>query len=101
MQVTCLVSKVISRVGDCRASLNCHVRIVTVVGIEGRNTCRRVIIVSELCQGQPFMPIILLISAIDANVLFKSLIDPFGLPICLGMISSRDFAVDNESATKR
>ena len=47
----------------------------------------RSIIVSELCQREEFGPIVLLVIAIDSNVLFQGLICSFGLSVSFGVIT--------------
>lgn len=47
----------------------------------GCRVCR--VVVRKFCKGQEVGPIVLLVVDVDANVLFKDLIDAFGLPIGL------------------
>ena len=63
----------------------------TVVCIERRTIdCRLMcIIVCEFCERQKIRPIILLIIAIDAKILFDSLVHMFSLTINLGVESGR------------
>ena len=45
------------------------------------------VIVSKLSYGQPVVPIILPLVHKELEELFNFLVDSFGLPICLGVIS--------------
>jgi len=65
------------------------VRMITFVSKERGNTSSgaRSIIVSEFCQREEFRPIVLLIVAIDLNVLFQGLIYLFGLSVSLRVIT--------------
>ena len=63
----------------------------TVICVEGRTIDRKLvcIIVYEFCERQEIRPIILLIIAIDAKILFDGLVHTFSLTISLGVESGR------------
>ena len=42
--------------------------------------------VGKLCEGLKVLPVVLLVVDKDAKVLFKDLVDSFGLAIGLGMV---------------
>ena len=76
---------------------------VTLVSKEGGNTSSgaRSIIVSELHQREEFGPVVLLIIAIDSNVLFQGLIHSFGLSVGFGMITGGEMGFHIESCSER
>jgi len=59
------------------------------------------IIVSELHQREEFGPIVLLIIAIDSNVLFQGLIRLFGLSIGFGVITRGEMELHIQSCSER
>ena len=63
----------------------------TEICVEGRTIYRRLmcIIILEFCERQEIRPIILLIIAIDAKILFDGLVHTFSLTISLGVESGR------------
>src|SRR5882724_2050830 len=75
----------------CKVALwmNCEIWMITLVGKEGCNagSGTRSIVVSKLSLWKEFRPIVLLVVAIDSEVLFQSLISLFSLSIAFGMIS--------------
>src|SRR5882724_4711183 len=68
--------------------MNSEVRMITFVGKEGCNagSGTQSIVVNKLSQWKEFGPIVLLVVAIDSEVLFQSLVCSFGLPITFRMI---------------
>ena len=66
-----------------------YVRVVAFVGKKWGYPSRGVwsIVVCELCDRKKVRPIVLLIVAIDSEVLFQSLVHAFGLSVTLGVIS--------------
>ena len=87
-----------SRLGASSAGYYRDTRVVAVVGHEGRDAGGSVVrvVVCELGQGKPLVPVVLLISAVDAHVLFQCLIDALGLSIGLWMIGRGSLALDVE-----
>ena len=69
--------------------MDAKVRVVTFVGKERRDSCGcvRSVVVGELSDREKLRPIVLLIGAVDANVLFQGLIHSFGLSVCFRMIA--------------
>ena len=63
--------------------MNCEVWVVTLVSEERRHTSclARCVVVGELSQRKQLRPVILLVVAVGAEVLFEGLIDPLGLTI--------------------
>jgi hypothetical protein len=66
-----------------------EVWVITFVGKKGGNAGRgvRSIVVGKLRDGQEFGPIVLLVIAIDPEILLKGLVCPFGLSIAFWMIT--------------
>ena len=54
------------------------------------------VVVDELREGQELCPVILVIAAIYPQVLFQGLVDPFRLPVRLGMEGRRAVALNPE-----
>ena len=52
--------------------VNCEVQMITLVGKEGRDSSSSTghIVVSELGEWKEFVPIVLLIIAVDSDILF-------------------------------
>jgi len=59
------------------------------------------IIVSEFCQGEEFGPIVLLVIAIDSNVLFQGLICLFSLSIGFRVITRGEMELHIQSCSER
>jgi len=59
------------------------------------------IIVSEFCQREEFGPIVLLIIAIDSNVLFQGLICSFSLSVSFGVITRGEVELHIQSCSER
>ena len=76
---------------------------VTFVSEERGNTSRgaRSIIVSELRQREEFGPVVLLIIAIDSNVLFQGLICSFSLSVGFGVITGGEMELHIQSCSER
>ena len=72
--------------------MNGKVRVVAFVGEEGRDAGRsaRSVVVGKLCKGKEFSPIVLLIVAIDSEILFQRLVSPFGLSVSFGVVTGRE-----------
>ena len=72
--------------------MDAKVRVVTFVGKERRDSCGCVwsVVVSELSNREKLRPIVLLIGAVDANVLFQGLIRSFGLSVHFQMIAGSE-----------
>ena len=64
--------------------------IKTTVGKEGADIgyLRNMIVHCKLCQGEPLVPVVLLVVDIAPEVLFYYRVDPFSQAICLWMIGS-------------
>lgn len=69
--------------------MDSEVWMVSFVGIEGGNThgCRGSIVVGELHEQKKFRPVILLIIAINADVLFESLVSSLSLSVTFWIIA--------------
>ena len=57
--------------------------------------------VSKLCQREEFGPVVLLIIAIDSNVLFQGLIRLFGLSVDFGVITRGETELHIQSCSER
>jgi len=79
------------------------IQMVTFVSEERGNTSSgaQSIIVSEFCQREEFGPIVLLIIAIDSNILFKGLIRLFGLSVGFGVITGGEVELHIQSCSER
>ena len=75
------------RDGYERMEVDRELGIKTVIYVEGRTIDRGLmyIIVREYCERQKICPIVLLIIAIDMEILFDSLVHTFSLSIGLGV----------------
>ena len=77
----------------CRSEISLwvdgEVGVVALVSKEWGDTCGGIgsIVVSELCERQELRPIVLLIIAVNPQVLFQCLVHSFCLSIAFGMIS--------------
>ena len=69
--------------------MDSDVRVVTFVGKERRGTgrCARSIVVSEFSEGKERRPVVLLVIAEYAEVLFEGLVESFSLSISFRMIA--------------
>ena len=63
--------------------------VIPLVGIEQGNggSCARSVVISKLHEWQQPEPVVLLIVAVDPDVLFQGLISALGLTIIFGMVS--------------
>ena len=80
----------------CLGLLGCH-------GYDkGRDTgcCTRGVIERELCEGQKFSPVVLLVITVDSEVLFQSLICPLSLTIAFWIISGGEVESHSECFSK-
>src|SRR5882724_5374556 len=82
--------------------MNSEVQTITLVGKEGCDASSGTwsIVVSKLSQWKEFGPIILLVVAIDSEVLFQSLISLFGLSITFGVISRSEVKLHVQCSSK-
>jgi len=90
MQLVKVNSKVTSSRGsEVSFRVDSDVRVVSFVHEERQDTCGSVrgIVVGEFGERQQLGPVVLLIVAIDSEVLFQGLVDMFGLSITFGVIS--------------
>ena len=65
------------------------VRVIVLVGIEWGDSRSHTwsVVVHELCEQGQSEPVVLLIVAVDLDVLFQGLISALGLTITFGMVS--------------
>ena len=63
-------------------------QVIPLVGIEWGNSgsCARSIVVSKLCEWEQHEPVVLLIVAVDPDVLFQGLVSALGLTITFRMV---------------
>jgi len=83
--------------------MNGKVQMITLVGKEGCNSSSGTwsIVVSELSYWKVFGPIVLLVIAIDLEVLFQSLISLFYLSITFRMISGSEVKLHVQHSSER
>ena len=83
--------------------MDSNVRVVALIGIEGHDTggCTWCIIVCELSEWEQAKPIVLLVIAVDSDVLFQSLISSFGLSVTFRMITQGEMKLHVGSETER
>ena len=76
---------------------------VALIRIEGRNTgsCTWCVIVCELSEWEQAEPIVLLVVAVDSDVLFQSLISSFSLSITFRVITRGKMKLHVETETER
>ena len=76
---------------------------ITFVSEKGCNASSgaRSIVVSELRQREEFGPVVLLIIAIDSNVLFQGLICLLGLSVSFGVITGGEMELHIQSCSER
>ena len=75
---------------------------VAFVGKERRDTSgsARSIVISEFCKWEEVSPVVLLVVAIDAEVLFQSLVSTLGLTITFRMVTRGKVQLDVESLSE-
>lgn len=59
------------------------------------------IVVRELREGQESRPVVLLVVAVDSEVLLQSLVDSLGLAVAFGMVSRSEVETHVQSLSKR
>ena len=66
-----------------------EVQVITIVGIEWGDFCCGAwgIVVCELPKWQELEPVVLLVVAVDPDILLQGLVSMLGLPITFGMVS--------------
>ena len=79
-----------------------NVWVVTLVSKEWGHTgsCIRGVIVCELCERQELGPIVLLVIAVNLQVLFQHLVHSLCLSIALGVITQGEMETDIKGLTK-
>jgi hypothetical protein len=77
-------------------------RVVSLVSVERGYTSGRVrrVVVNEFGDGELRGPVVLLIVDVNTEVLFEGLIDSFGLPVHLWVISSQQVGLDVERSAQ-
>ena len=81
----------------------CDVRVISLVGKEQRYSCSSTwsIVVSELRERKKFLPIVLLVIAVNSEVLFQCLVGAFGLSVAFRVISGGEVKSHVESFSER
>ena len=83
--------------GGCQVVLGMDGKagVIPLVGKEWRDTSgdRGYIVIYKLCQRKEGCPIVLLVVAINMEVLLESLVGAFCLPITLGVISRHEVEI--------
>ena len=79
------------------------IRVISLVGVEWRYTGGSTwsIVVSELRKWEKSLPIVLLVVAVNSDVLFQCLIGAFGLSVAFRMISGGEMKSHIESFSER
>jgi len=74
---------------EAQVGVDCNVRVVAFAGEEGGDTCgcARGVVKSKLCKWEEFSPIVLLVVAVDSEILLKCLVCPLGLTISFWVIA--------------
>src|SRR5690606_39114131 len=95
------VFKLLSHVSSWGSLIGCVVEhiptwVISVIGHERSvlDCFRKCVIMRELCDGQPFHPIVLLVVTIQSQELFKNGVNSFRLSVCLGVSSRAQFPLD-------
>ena len=83
--------------------MHCNVRVISFISKEWGYSCSstRSIVISELRKCEKFGPVVLLIVAVYAEVLFQCLVGAFGLSVTFWVISGGEVKLHVESFTKR
>ena len=83
--------------------MNSNVRVVALIGIEGCNTggCTWCVVVCKLGEWEQAKPIVLLVVAVDLDVLFQSLINLFSLSVTFRIITRGEVKLHVKSKTER
>jgi len=74
---------------EAQVRVDCDVGVVAFVGEEGGDTsgCARGVVKSELCKWEEFGPVVLLVVAVDSEILLKCLVCPLSLTISFWVIT--------------
>jgi len=74
---------------EAQVRVDCDVGVVAFVGEEGGDTCccARGVVKSKLHKWEKFSPIVLLVVAVDSEILLECLVHPLGLTISFWVIS--------------
>ena len=66
-----------------------EVWVIAFVGIEWGDLCHdtRGVVVCELTEWQELVPVVLLVVAVDPDILFQGLVSMLGLPITFQMVT--------------
>jgi len=88
---------------EAQVGVDCDVGVVAFVGEEGGDTsgCTRGVVKSELCEWEEFGPIVLLVVAVDSEILFESLVHPLGLTISFWVIARGEMQGHSECFSER
>ena len=88
-----------SKRGNVTFRVDRNVRMVAFVGKEGRNSSRgvRSIVIGKLRDWKKVGPVVLLVVAIDLEVLFKGLIRAFGLSVTFRVVPGGEVELHVES----
>src|ERR1700710_2228442 len=101
VQVNCVVT----RSGGSHIALRVysHIRMVALVGEEWRyaSSSTRRVVIGELGEGKEIRPVVLLIIAVDAQVLFQCLVGTFGLSIAFWVVPRGEVEMHVKCFTKR
>lgn len=89
--------------GDVAFGVNRQFRVVTLVGEERGDSGRRVgsVVVGELGERKEVRPVVLLVVAVDPDVLLEGLIRAFGLSVAFRMVSGSEVKADAEEFSER
>jgi len=88
---------------EAQVGVDCDVRVIAFVGEEGGDTssCTRGVIKSELREWEEFGPIVLLVIAVDSEILLECLVRPLGLTISFWVITRGEMQGHSECFSKR
>ena len=81
----------------------CDIRVISLVGKEWRYSCSSTwsIIISEFHEWKKFLPIVLLVIAVNLEVLFQCLVGAFGLSVAFRVVSRGEVKSHVESFSER
>ena len=88
---------------EAQVGVDCDVGVVAFIGEEGRDTsgCARGVVKRELREWEEFGPIVLLVVAVDSEILLECLVRPLGLTISFWVIARGEMQGHSECFSER
>jgi len=88
---------------EAQVGVDCDVGVIAFVGEEGGDTssCARGFIKSKLREWEEFGPIVLLVIAVDSEILLECLVRPLGLTISFWVVTRGEMQGHSECFSER